>query len=539
MSIRSAESEVERRPVRRGRRRGLRYREHEDRRELLLSRLLAFLTIFGGVGYLTWLTFNITMAHPVVAVTFFAAEVACLVLFVIASFTVWRLRYKPPEGLPLAETPSADVFVTVCGEPLHIVRATVEAAAAIEWPSQLTCYVLDDGGSEVVRQLAEGCGCRYLSRLAEAVPLEAAKAGNLNFGLRHSTGELVLVLDADQVCQPSILRVLASYMRFPRVGFVQSRQHYLVPEGDPFFNLDRVFYEAVQLGYDNRDTVISCGSGVVYRRRALEENGGFTAWNLTEDLTTSYDLHSHGWRSFYYPYPLTTGLAPSDIWGVYRQRGQWALDTMRLFFWDNPLLKRNLRWRSRVNYLVIPVSYFSAGLVFPVFYIIPLWTYVTGGAVLAGNELEFALIRSLYFLSMAWALRLLFRKHEAGRQFQMLSGLFPVYLLATLRAPFYPPRKSPVYRANNANGRARKRKPHGALGAVFPQLTLLLAHITLPFYAIWSGSAEPRLILSNALISAIVMWSLIPVVAAALEKKVWPEQNRPYVFYGAPSQTDA
>ena len=99
-------------------------------------------------------------------------------------------------------------------------------------------------------------------------------------------------------------------MRFPRVAFVQSRQSYLVPEGDPFFNEDRVFYGAVQLAMDSHDTVIACGSAVLYRRAALDDIGGFAIWNLVEDLTTSYHLHARGWKSFYYPFALSEGLAP-------------------------------------------------------------------------------------------------------------------------------------------------------------------------------------------------------------------------------------
>jgi cellulose synthase (UDP-forming) len=510
--------------------------EREDRPALVVSRIYALLAITAGVVYLIWLAFNLNSEHPWIAGVFFAAEVMCLLLFVLASFTVWRLRYKPQEGLPLTETPSADVLIPVYGEPLHVIRDTIEAAAAIQWPGRLTRYVLDDGGNEAVRQLADQHDCQYLSRPMAGLPVEHAKAGNLNFGLRHSDGEIVLVLDADQVCEPEILRVLASYMRFPRVGFVQSRQLYRVPEGDPFFNLDRVFYEAVQLGYDNRDTVLSCGSGVVYRRSALQENGGFSSWNVVEDLTTSFELHSRGWRSFYYPFPLTTGLAPADIWGVYRQRSQWALDTMRLFFWDNPLFKRGLRARSRASYLIIPLSYLSAGVVFPLFFAVPLWTYMTGGAVLAGSELEFAVTRGLYFLLVALALRSLFRKHQAGRQFQMLSGLFPVYFVATFRALLYPRRRTTRYNANNA-ARHRPRRP--AVLAVLPQLLFLLAHAALPFYAIWSASAAPRLILSNSMISALAIWSLLPVVDAALGRKVWSEQSRRYVFYEPPAKTDA
>jgi len=59
--------------------------------------------------------------------------------------------------------------------------------------------------------------------------------------------------------------------------------------------------------------------------------------------------------------------------------------------------------------------------------------------------------------------------------------------------------------------------------AVLPQLTLLAANAVLPFYAILAGTAEPRLILSNAFISAVAIWSLLPAISAALGKKVWEE----------------
>jgi cellulose synthase (UDP-forming) len=334
----------------------------------------------------------------------------------------------------------------------------------------------------------------------------------------------VLVLDADQVAHPSILTALAGYMRFPDLGFIQSRQVYVVPEGDPFFSQDPVFYEAVQLGYDDRDTVVSCGSGVLYRRAALEANEGFSAWNVVEDLTTSYDLHSRGWRSFYYPHAVTLGLAPADIWGVYRQRGQWALDTMRLFFWDNPLWKRGLRASSRMTYLVIPLSYFCAGVVFPFFFLIPIWTYLTGGSVLAGSELQFVVMRGIYGILMALALRALFRRHQAGRQFQMLAGLFPVYLSGCLRAIFYPRSREAAYRPNNVPRPASRP----AFVAVLPQLALAAANAVLPFYAIAAGTAQPRLIIGNAFISALAIWSLLPAIAAALGRNVWVAGQTPY-----------
>ena len=512
-----------------------RYNDEQDRRAVIRARLLAIGTVAAGLAYLIWLFFSLNPHHPWMGGAFLFAEVMCLLLFVTASFTVWRLRYKPPEGLPLEHPTSVDIFVTACGEPLAVVQRTLRGVAGIEWPGTRRMYVLDDGGSEEVEAEALAHGFSYRSRRGTNVPPDGSKAGNLNFGLANSEAELILVLDADQVADPRILRALAGYMRFPDVGFIQSRQFYVVPRGDPFFNLDRVFYEAVQLGYDDRDNAISCGSGVLYRRTALAAAGGFASWNLVEDLTTSYELHSRGWRSFYYPHAVSIGLAPADIWGVYRQRGQWALDTMRLFFWDNPLLKRGLPWQGRMSYLVIPLAYLGAGFVFPFLFMVPLWTYVTGGSVLSSSELHFGLFRGLYFVMMAIALRNLFRKQQAGRQFQMLVGLFPIYVLGTFRALLYPPRRRPRYVPNHAS-RPAGRKP--AFVAILPQLTLLAASALLPFYAIAAGTAEPRLILSNAGISAAAIWSLLPAVVAAMTKKIWNEEDASYAAYQQPAETD-
>lgn len=505
-----------------------RYGEREDRSRRLKARILALLALTSGAVYLIWVMTVLDPAHPWMGGAFVAAELACLGLFALATLELWHLRYKSPEGVPLERHPSVDVFVTVCGESPQVVRRTLRAVARIRWRGELTVYVLDDGASSDVKHLADEVGFHYLARREAGVEHRDAKAGNLNFGLSRSEGELVLVLDADQVPRPEILEVLAGYMRFPRVGFVQSKQDYLVPEGDPFYNLDEVFYEAVQLGFDDADTVISCGSAVLYRRRALEEIGGFANWNLVEDLTTSYELHSRGWKSFFHPYPLAKGMAPDDIWGVYQQRGQWALDTMRLFFWDNPLLKRGLSWRQRCDYLVVALSYIAAAVVFPFFFLVPVWSYVTGDTFLTRLLPEFPVIRGAYFVFMALALRYMIRLRAPGRQFQALVGLFPIYLAAILRALRYPPGSKPAYRVNNGPTR---RQP--AVLAVLPQLAVFLANGLLPFYALWAGTAAPHVIAVNAVISAFALWALWQVLGAALGVHAWRREDRPEHLYGA------
>jgi cellulose synthase (UDP-forming) len=508
-----------------------RYGEKEDRPRRLRAQALSLFTILTGTGYLVWVSQALNHAHPLVGAGFFASEAACLLLFTLAASSLWRLRFKPAESPTADRTYSVDVFVPVCGEALPVVAKTLRAAKAIRWDGPLHLFVLDDGASPAVEALTRELGITYLSRRQAGVPLADAKAGNLNFGLAHSSSELLLVLDADQVPRPEILEALAGYFRFPRLAFVQSRQAYLVPDGDPFFNEDRVFYGAVQLALDHHDTPISCGSGVVYRRAALDDIGGFATWNLVEDLTTSYELHAHDWKSFYYPYPLTEGLAPEDVWGVYRQRGQWALDTMRLFFWDQPLFKRGLGVRKRLNYFLIGFTYLTVGFAIPFLFLIPPWTYVTGQVVLERSPIEFVFARGLYFAAMALALRYLAFGERPGRQFQMLVGYFPIYTLGTLRALRYP-RSKPAYRANNREKAGRRR---WAVTAILPQLAIISANLFLPLYAAFAETAPAGVLAVNALVSAVAVWTLWTALEAAVTEHRWSSHRHPMQVYGIPN----
>lgn len=509
-----------------------RYYDREDRGRRLRAQMFAILTLLAGTAYLVWAFLHANLDHPGWSGAFLAAEIFALVLFAAASVSFWRLRYKPPEGIdPKGRVYSVDVFVTTCGEPYEMIRETLQGVAGIRYEGDVRVHVLDDADSDRVRELAERLGFRYLSREAEGEPREDAKAGNLNFGLERTDGELILVLDADQVPRPDIVEVLASYMRLPDVAFVQSKQVYEVPEGDPFNNRDPVFYDAVQLGLDHGNSVISCGSGVLYRWEALEEIGGFATWNLVEDLTTSYELHARGWKSFYHPHGLTVGEAPNHLVGVYRQRGQWCLDTMRMFFFDNPLLKKGLPWRARFNYLTVAMSYIFMAFAVPFFFIVPIWSTLTNTAVLTGPYLEFIGIRAVYFLIMVLAVREMFRRESPGKQFQMQVTLFPVYVLSILRALFHPPGRKPRYRVNLAE--ENLRRSGGARGwavelaALSPQLLLLAVSAVLPFYAVFAGLASPPLIAGNAAVSAFAVWTLLPSLqlmgAPAAKEREEPE----------------
>jgi cellulose synthase (UDP-forming) len=504
-----------------------RYLDLEDRPRRLRAHFYCLLTLLSGWFYLIWLGRLAYRTAELPAYLFLAAESRVYVLLVLLTVDVWRLRYHRPEGLQTPVKYSVDVFVTCCGEPLEIIQTTLLAVKKLDYePYQV--YVLDDSGSPALATLAQSLGYHYHSRKLQGLPITDNKSGNLNFGLGLSQGEIILVLDADQVPHPEIITRMIGFFQLPRVAYVQSQQSFYLPEDDPFFNRDEIFYETIQLSNNRANAVISCGSGVLYRRQPLDELGGFATWNIVEDLTTSYELVSRGWKGIYFPHVLSRGLAPETIRGVCRQRFQWSLDAMRLFFWDNPLFKSGLNLSQRLHFLIIMVTYLISGLVLPIFYLIPLYCYYWGISFLQGQESAYFLLRGGYLLLTIWAFRYLFFKKPALKQFKILCGLFPVYALGTLAALWYIPGRKPAYRVNNLTPWAES----GKWLYLLPHLGLISLHLTLPFLSLYYGWAPLRLIATNALFSAFVIWVLGEMVILGLSKPQWRVSMDPRLIYG-------
>ncbi|HEX2362587.1 MAG TPA: glycosyltransferase [Jiangellaceae bacterium] len=141
-----------------------------------------------------------------------------------------------------------------------------------------------------VDELARGLGVECLTRRDGP----AGKAGNLKSALRRTSGEFVLTIDADHLAHPDFLDDTLGWFTESDVAFVATPQAFQVEADDPFNNAERFFYDFLRPAKDRDSAAFSCGNGSVYRRGALADIGGFSEWNLVEDLHTSYCLHAAG-----------------------------------------------------------------------------------------------------------------------------------------------------------------------------------------------------------------------------------------------------
>jgi cellulose synthase (UDP-forming) len=251
--------------------------------------------------------------------------------------------------------PSLDIFLPVCGEPLPVLRNTwVHVAEMIrEYPGPATAYVLDDGVSGEAAELARDIGFSYVVRPDRGF---MKKAGNLRHGFSISSGDFILILDADFAPRADLPCELLPYLAAdPSLGIVQSPQYFHVNPRQSWTErgagaVQELFYRLVQVSRDRHDGAICVGSCAIYRRAALSTNGGTTLIEHSEDVHTGFDLRRAGWGLRYVPIPLATGLCPSDPDSFLTQQYRWCAGSMSLLgsrkFWAT-----RMRWRTRFCYL--------------------------------------------------------------------------------------------------------------------------------------------------------------------------------------------
>ncbi len=328
------------------------------------------LSLFLSLRYLAWRgLYTLNTSDPLslgLSLTVFAAEVygvgATLLFYFQIINPIHRTSPTPdPERLP-----TVDVFVTVCDEPADILKRTLIACQALDYPADLKrIYVLDDGGRRDVREIAAALGCAYLNRPTR----EHAKAGNLNFALAHSSGEVIACFDTDHAPVRSFLMETVGFFEDSKVALVQTPHHFYNPDlfqrnlrmERRLVNEQDLFFQLVQPGRDGHNSVFFCGSGGLFRRRPLEEIGGFATKSVTEDIHTSILIHAKGHRSVYLNKRLAAGLSPESYASYQRQRQRWTRGHLQLLFSrESPLLLRGLTFVQRVDYLA-SIYYFLHG----------------------------------------------------------------------------------------------------------------------------------------------------------------------------------
>lgn len=349
---------------------------------------LSLIVIATGCVYIVWrAAFTVPTHSPValvVGLVLLVTEAVGFAQAVLFNVTMWALpKDSTVHRQVLGRTPRVDVLVVTYNEPVGVLRHTLAACSRLAYPrDRLSIYVCDDGSRPEVRRLAAEFGATWLTREDHRF----AKAGNLNHALRHSSGEFVVVLDADMAPRSTFLDATLGHFRDEDVAFVQTPQAFYNEDpfqrntfsGDHLPNEQDFFMRVLEPGKSRFNAAVFIGSNAVFRRSALDAIGGFATGVITEDMATGMLLQAKGFSSVAIPNVLASGLAPESWRDLLRQRDRWCRGNIQCARRWNPLTLPGFtamqRWMYadgivywffgvfKLVYIVVPLLYLLFGV---------------------------------------------------------------------------------------------------------------------------------------------------------------------------------
>lgn len=214
---------------------------------------------------------------------------------------------------PSADTRAPTVSaLLVTWNSLELLPACLSALRAQE-PALAEIVVVDNGSTDgTVEHLREQPDVDVVAN-----PANLGFAAANNQAIAASTGEVVLLVNADAVLEPGYVAACVAHFRRPEVGSVTGR----LVRPDPPGVLDSTGHNVFSNGWaENRGELLEdsgfdaaeevfgvCAAAALYRRAALDDvavDGQVfdeTYFSYIEDVDLDWRLRWRGWRAWYEP----------------------------------------------------------------------------------------------------------------------------------------------------------------------------------------------------------------------------------------------
>jgi cellulose synthase/poly-beta-1,6-N-acetylglucosamine synthase-like glycosyltransferase len=253
------------------------------------------------------------------------------------AFLYWRSK-KNNNGIetPLpwsGPLPTVLIQLPIFNEQ-YVVERLLRNVAMMDYPAdKLSIQLLDDSDDEtcaiaekVITELrAQGHNITHVQRPNRI----GFKAGALEYGMGLDAAEFIAIFDADFLPRPDFVKQVVAYFADPKVGMVQTRWEHLNADYSIItklmaFAIDNHF--SVEHGgrQASNGFINFNGTGGMWRRKTIEQAGGWRSDTLTEDLDLSFRSQILGWKFIFAENITTPSELPVQMSAVRSQQFRWT-----------------------------------------------------------------------------------------------------------------------------------------------------------------------------------------------------------------------
>jgi cellulose synthase/poly-beta-1,6-N-acetylglucosamine synthase-like glycosyltransferase len=254
----------------------------------------------------------------------------------------------------------------------YVVERLLDSICKLNYPREkLDIQVLDDSTDETA-EVARGLVERYVAlgnpiSYHHRTKRDGYKAGALAEGMKTAKGEFIAIFDADFTPPEDFLMRTIHHFTDPNVGMVQTRwthinRHYsFLTEVeaillDGHFVLEHSGRARTGLFFNFN------GTAGMWRRRAIEEAGGWQHDTLTEDTDLSYRAQLMGWKFIYLQDVECPAELPIEMTAFKTQQARWAKGLIQT---GKKILPRVLRSDAPIHSKIEAWYHLTANLSYP------------------------------------------------------------------------------------------------------------------------------------------------------------------------------
>lgn len=276
--------------------------------------------------------------------TFFVIYLVALIYITIYCILQFQLLFyykkhyrRHPQADPLPRIADEELpFVTVqlpIYNEYYVIGRLIDAVTAFDYPKdRFEIHILDDSTDETVElvrnKVEEYARQGFQIQQIRREVRQGFKAGALKDGMAFAKGDFIAIFDADFIPRPEFLRATIPHFLNPQVGVVQTRWEHLNQDYSLITKLQalqlNVHFTVEQQGRKAGHCMLQFnGTAGVWRRKTIDDAGGWHSDTLTEDLDLSIRAQLRGWEIVYLEKFGSPAELPAEMNSLKSQQFRW------------------------------------------------------------------------------------------------------------------------------------------------------------------------------------------------------------------------
>jgi len=216
---------------------------------------------------------------------------------------------------------------------MYVAERIIDYVAAQEYPKdKFEIHILDDSTDETVEIVAakvaelreKGFNIEHIHR----VNRQGYKAGALQEAMPRAKGDFIAIFDADFTPRADFLKTTMPYFENEKVGIVQTRWEHINADYSLLTKLQalqlNVHFTVEQAGRSYGNLLLQFnGTAGLWRKKVINEAGGWQSDTLTEDLDLSFRAQILGYKIQYLEKLESPAELPVEMNGLKGQQFRW------------------------------------------------------------------------------------------------------------------------------------------------------------------------------------------------------------------------